>query len=285
MKIAVTGAHGQLGRSFQKIASNYPDIQFDFLDRSLLDITEKASVEEYFKSNTPDVLINCAAYTAVDKAESDQENAYLVNEQAPRILAECCKKNNVLLVHYSSDYVYHIDTDQPLKESDKPSPKGIYAKSKYAGEQEILSVGCRALIIRTSWVYSEYGNNFVKTMIRLGTTRDQLTIVDDQIGAPTYATDLARHTIQMVDSYDKDSLEVINYSNTGRISWYGFASKIFALSRITIDAKPIPSTDYPTPAPRPLWSVMDLGKIKENYGITPRSWDTALGECLSFLID
>lgn len=279
MKIIVTGANGQLGQSFQKVASDYPKFTFHFLTADDLDITDTEAIEKCFSELQPKYLINCAAYTAVDKAESDLELAKRINTTAVEYLAKAAKKYDARLVHYSTDYVYHNDVKTPLKETDPTSPKGVYAKTKLDGEKAIEKCTCDHTIIRTSWVYSEYGHNFVKTMLRLG-DRDELRIVNDQIGCPTYAPDIARATLDLLSQQELPKRFTVNYAGDGQISWYDFAVEIFRLLNNPITLHPIPSTEYPTPAERPLWSVMDLDRIR-SYGVIPRNWKMALEECIS----
>lgn len=282
MILLVTGANGQLGRSFQKIAADFPDYQFHFYDSSQLDITSKNDVLEAVENLCPDYIINCAAYTAVDKAESEKESAYLINKTAVGHLCEAALNIGATLVHYSSDYVYHNIDHRPLKETDPTTPKGIYAQSKLAGEQTITASGCQAITIRTSWVYSEFGNNFVKTMLRLGVERDTLSVVNDQIGCPTYATDIATSTMAMIAQYpyNIESQITVNYANEGQISWYDFAAEIFRLSNIKIELKSIPASDYPTPAERPSWSVLNMTYIEEQFTIVPIPWEVSLSKVI-----
>lgn len=285
MILMITGANGQVGKSFQKISASFPSYIFHFYDSSQLDITNKENVLETVDNLCPDYIINCAAYTAVDKAESEKETTYLINDTAVSHLCNAALNVGATLVHYSSDYVYHNRVENPLKETDPTSPKGIYAQSKLAGELTIKASGCRAIIIRTSWVYSEFGNNFVRTMLRLGNERDTLSVVNDQIGCPTYATDIATSTMAMIDQYpyNIESQITVNYTNDGQLSWYEFAEAIFKLSNISIELKPIPSSHYPTPAQRPAWSVLDMTLLKELFDLKPIPWELSLKKALSIL--
>jgi len=285
----VTGASGQLGRSFAKITSEWPSVQFHFFDSTKLNITDAKQVEAEIKTLEPDVLINCAAYTAVDKAEQNESSCHQVNAEGLLILANACRKSGVLLFHYSTDYVYHSINDRPLKEEDQTVPQGVYAQSKRKGEQHIKMSNAKAIIMRTSWVYSEYGNNFVKTMLRLAETRDQLTIVDDQIGAPTYATDIATASLKIIHQVltkevDFDTSMVINYAGAGQISWKDFAEEIFAQAKLSMQIEPTTTVEYGAPAARPLWSVLDMTKLKTIFGIAPRYWKESLQECLLGLV-
>ncbi|HEB62693.1 MAG TPA: dTDP-4-dehydrorhamnose reductase, partial [Bacteroidetes bacterium] len=225
MKILVTGANGQLGRSLRKIKDQYPEMEFIFTDIEELDITDIAEVNAFFNEHNPDFCINTAAYTNVDKAETEQDINYKVNVTGPENLAIACRNNGTKLIHISSDYVYNNDSDQIMTEEHKNIPKGEYAKSKLEGENKIKGILTDFYIIRTSWLYSEFGNNFVQTIIRLCKDRKELNVVNDQIGSPTYATDLAYAIMKIIKS-NKDLFGVYNFSNEGFISWYDFAKKI-----------------------------------------------------------
>lgn len=285
MNIVVTGATGQLGKTFQSMHRDFPEATFHFCDRKRLDITDIAQVESFFESlASTDVIINCAAYTAVDQAEQDIEACYLVNEIAVQHLSMIAKKYEALLIHYSTDYVYHSDTDKPLTEEAPTTPKGIYAKSKLAGEQAITSMGCDYFILRTSWVFSEYGHNFLKTMLRLGAERHSLNIVNNQWGAPTYTRDIVKATFALISLYIKKHTknQVLNFCNKSTTHWQAYTTYILDKKNIQCDIKGIPSSDYPTAAERPPWSVLDITKI-ESLGIATRSWQEAVDECLSYL--
>ena len=287
-KVIVTGANGQVGQSFRKINQSWLDYEFQFFDRRSLDITKEIQLRAIFKDLQPDVFINCAAYTAVDLAEDNQAISYEVNAQAPGHIARLCEENNTVLIHYSSDYVYDSITDKPLTESEKTTPRGVYAKSKLEGEKHILNSNALAIILRTSWVYSEFGNNFVKTMLRLGSERSELRVVNDQIGAPTYASDIVSDSMKIVDQIMNKKVEladhiVLNYAGAGQISWCDFADYIFECAEIDINLEGIPSSEYPTKAPRPSWSVMDMMKIKSEFGIAPKYWKESVKECIEVL--
>ncbi len=285
-KIVVSGANGQLGKAFQKIVFDWQDFTFYFYDKASLDITNKASVDKIFEEDKPDVFINCAAYTAVDKAELEREKAYSINAEALDFITAACIDNGTLLIHYSSDYVYDNGMNIPMKEDSETSPKSIYAQSKKMGEEIIAHSPVNAIIFRTSWVYSEFGNNFVKTMLKLGKDKSTLNIVNDQIGSPTYAADIATATMEILDELEQDSIdgcEILNYSGEGKISWFDFAKYIFEEAKIDIDIHPIPSSNYPTPASRPKWSVLDMTEIKSKYGIAPKYWKESVKECIYLL--
>ncbi len=288
MKILVTGANGQVGACFQRLAPLYPDWRFIFAGSGDLDITEKQAVDFFLAAN-PGVawLINCAAYTAVDKAESEPEKARNINVTGAKILAEACAKRGILLVHFSSDYVYHTQQNTPFKEHDPVKPKGVYARTKLAGERAATRAYPEGtMVIRTSWVYASVGQNFVKTMLRLGKERSELRVVADQIGTPTYAPDLALAVLKIIEKVAAGTLDrvsisgVWNYSNEGVASWYDFAQAIFDLSNVDCHVVPIETQDYPTPAQRPPFSVLNKTKIKNFFGIEIPHWRESLEKCL-----
>jgi len=281
MNILVTGANGQLGNSIRKIAAKYPSYRFLFTDIPEVDITDIALLEQLIRTNNIQAIINCAAYTAVDKAETDIELAKKINVDGPRNLATTAKKANIKLIHVSTDYVFNGKNNLPLKETDPTGPIGVYGMTKLEGEIDVKESGCDSLIIRTAWLYSEFGGNFVKTMLRLGKEKEELSIVYDQIGTPTYATDLA---VAILDLLQKDfsGYTLYHYSNEGVISWYDFAKAIFDLSGIHIKLNAIESSEYPTPAKRPAYSVLSKKKIKE-AGIQVPYWRDSLIECLKIL--
>ena len=281
MNILITGAKGQLGLSFQKISPNYSKHSFLFTDLPETDITSRSKLESLVQKHKIEAIVNCAAYTAVDKAETEKEIAYHINGYGPRILAEVAKENNLKLVHISTDYVFDGNSTSPIKESYPTNPKGVYGQSKLEGELEIASAACDAVIIRTAWLYSEFGNNFVKTMLRLGKEKDTLSVVYDQVGTPTYATDLALAVMQIIDN-GFNGYHLYHYSNEGVLSWYDFAYEIFALSGVKVHVNPIESDQYPTPAKRPAYSVLSKEKIK-SIGIKVPYWKESLAQCLSIL--
>lgn len=286
MKILVTGADGQLGSEFRHIDTDYPQYSFVFTNRESLDITSKESIEKCFSENQPDLLINCAAYTNVDKAEEDSDSANKINAVAPNLLANICQKLDCIFIHFSSDYVYHNEVDHPLKESDQVNPRGIYAKTKLEGERNILDSCHKSVIVRTSWVYSSFGKNFVKTMLKLGQQKDELTIVNDQIGTPTYARDIAVMTLSIIPQVTSPIFKdfgVYNFSNMGMTNWMEFAKKIFELEEIKCEVYPTTTLEYGAPAERPLWSVLSKEKIKSVFGINIPTWEDSLIKCLEEL--
>ena len=287
--ILITGANGQLGREFRALVENRERLEgadrYYFTDRETLDITDKAAVERFVKENGIDTIINCAAYTAVDKAEEDVELAYLVNRDAVRNLAEVAKAYNVQLIHISTDYVFDGTSHTPLCERDAVNPQGVYAKSKLEGEEAIREVAPKgAMIIRTSWIYSSMGHNFVKTMLHVGSVRDEIRVVCDQIGTPTYARDLARAILAIIESDNKhDEVKTYHYSNEGNCSWYDFAQAIFEIAQVDCKVKPISTHEYPTPAKRPSYSVLNKDKIKQEYNLEIPYWRDSLKSCISLL--
>ena len=277
MVVLVTGANGQLGQAIQFVAGNYPNIDFVFCSSSDLDITNKENCESVFKKEKPDFCINAAAYTAVDKAESDSEKAALINAIGAKNLAESCKNFNAKIIHISTDFVFDGSKKAPYNETDLPNPKGVYGQTKLEGEKAIQEVFDAYYIIRTSWVYSQFGNNFMKTMLRLASERTSLSIVNDQIGTPTNAVDLANAILKIVESKTGNKhYGIYNFSNEGQCSWFDFAMKIFEINQVIIDVTPIPTTQFPTPAARPKYSVLDKTKIKTTFGIEIKPWEQAL---------
>ncbi|MCF6131460.1 dTDP-4-dehydrorhamnose reductase [Flavobacterium wongokense] len=275
MVVLVTGANGQLGQSLQFIAPNYPELHFVFCASADLDITNAADCEAMFSKINPGFCINAAAYTAVDKAESETEKAHLINVIGAQNLAEVCKKHNTVLLHISTDFVFDGEKNIAYKENDAPNPTGIYGQTKLAGEKAIQEVFENYYIIRTSWVYSQFGNNFMKTMLRLASERDSISVVNDQIGTPTNAVDLADALAKIITS-NKKAFGVYNFSNEGQCSWYDFAKKIFEVNNINIDLKSIPTSSFPTPAKRPEFSVLDKTKIKTTFGLEIKDWQDSL---------
>lgn len=283
-KILVTGANGQLGRELQTLTGQYPEFEFLFADRDTLPIDHREKIEAFFATHPLDFCINCAAYTAVDKAESDKENAFLINGEAPGWLAAACRNTGARFIHISTDYVFPGNSATPLRENDTTGPVNVYGASKLQGEHQALKqYPDGTLIIRTAWVYSEYGNNFVKTMIRLMNERPAINVVADQIGTPTYAADLAAAILHMV-SGPHFIPGIYHYSNEGRISWYDFALAIRGKIGSTCTVNPIPTTDYPTPAARPAFSLLDKTLIRNTYGLTIPDWQTSLDTCLTRLL-
>ena len=280
MVVLVTGANGQLGQALQFIATNYPAIHFVFCSSTELDITSKENCGSIFKKHQPNFCINAAAYTAVDKAESEPEKAHLINVIGAKNLAEVCKEHNTILLHVSTDFVFDGSQKTPYTEENLPNPTGIYGLTKLQGEQAIQKTWDKHFIIRTSWVYSQFGNNFMKTMLRLASERDSLSVVNDQIGTPTNAVDLAKVLIKIVTEHSILNTEhlygIYNFSNEGQCSWYDFAKKIFEVNNITINLQPIPTTSFPTPAKRPKYSVLDKSKIKKVFAVEIKNWEESL---------
>ena len=275
IKILVIGGNGQLAQCLKNVVKNNDELHVDFQDLPYLDITDKQQLESYFLKNEFDYCINCAAYTAVDLAEEQSDLAYAVNAEGPKNLAEICKKYQVKLLHISTDFVFDGNKQTPYLETDMPNPLGVYGASKWQGERYIQEVMQDYFIIRTSWLYSEYGNNFMKTMLSLSETREEISVVSDQIGAPTYAGDLAEVLIKIVIS-SSTNYGIYHYSNLGAISWYDFAVEIFKQFGKTIEVKPIKTKDYPTAAKRPKYSVLNITKIKKNFNCTIKDWPGSL---------
>ena len=290
MRILVTGKNGQLGRSIQKITINTKQANnFIFAGREELDLSDENDITRYFDTNDKfDIIINCAAYTAVDKAEEEAVLANQINHLAVAQLAQIAKIQQAKLIHISTDYVFDGESDKPYTETDVTNPINIYGKTKLAGEQALKDImSTDAIIIRTSWVYSEYGNNFVKTMLRLGKQRDELNVVSDQIGSPTYATDLANAILgTMQNKAFKEvgqETQVYHYSNAGEISWYEFAKEIFKLAGIQCSVSPITTEQYPTPAKRPKNTLMNKDKIAETFSVNIPDWKESLNTCMTIL--
>ena len=281
-KILVTGANGQLGQCLQKISSQFEEFEFIFTDSETLDITIKEEVNDFFWQNAPDFCINAAAYTAVDLAETDIEKAFLVNADGTENLAEACAENNAQFIHVSTDYVFDGENNLSYTEEDFTNPLGVYGASKLAGDELALEVNPCSVIFRTSWVYSEFGKNFVKTMLSLFATKEELNIVADQFGQPTNANDLAEAIMKIIKS-EKITPGIFNFSNLGRISWFDFAEKIAELSDAKIKLNAIETSQYPTPAKRPKNSVLDLDKISKTYAIQLKSWEESLEDCVQIL--
>lgn len=277
MVVLVTGANGQVGQAFQFVAKNYPNINFHFCNSAALDITNLANCESVFNLIQPDFCINTAAYTAVDKAESEPEKAHLINVIGAKNIAATCAKFSTKLIHISTDFVFDGTKNQPYTETDLPNPIGVYGQTKLEGEIAIQEVLPAHFIIRTSWVYSEFGANFMKTMVRLATERTSLSVVNDQIGTPTNAVDLANAIMDIIlNKTNNQKYGIYNFSNEGQCSWYDFAKKIIEINQIAVQITPIPTTQFPTPAKRPNYSVLDKEKIKQAFGITINDWQITL---------
>ncbi len=300
--ITVSGKNGQLGKELQGLVHFHPQFKFDFCSKDELDISDKETLHQYFYSKKPSFFINCAAYTAVDKAESDKENAYTINAEAAGNVAALCKEVETKLIHISSDYVFDGTSKNPYKEEDATHPVNYYGYTKWMGEQLALQNNFDTVIIRTSWVYSSYGNNFVKTMLRLINERKEISVVNDQFGSPTYAKDLAeaalaivssqssvvgRQTSGLITNYQLPTTNfpsgIYNFSNEGIITWFDFACAIREIKKINCIINPIPTSAFPTPAKRPLYSVLNKDKIVDTFNINLKSWRDSLRECLTKL--
>ena len=281
--ILVTGANGQLGRELQVLSDAHPGYSFIFTDRSQLSIEHPQQVLDLFAMHNPAWCINCAAYTAVDKAETEKEVAFRINGEAPGYLAAACRRTGARLIHVSTDYVFDGTSATPLKEKDKTGPINIYGASKLEGEHNAMEQHPDGtVILRTAWVYSEFGNNFVKTMIRLMKERPAINVVDDQIGSPTYAADLAAAILTIIKS-PRFVPGIYHYSNEGRISWFEFAMAIRSHIGSACAVSPIPSTQFPTPAKRPHFSLLDKTLIRDTYQVTIPAWETSLDTCIKRL--
>ncbi|GAA4034037.1 dTDP-4-dehydrorhamnose reductase [Flavobacterium cheonhonense] len=280
MVVLVTGSSGQLGQSLQYLAPNYQEIQFVFCTSADLNITNIAQCHAVFKQYQPDYCINAAAYTAVDKAESEPEKAHIINVIGAKNIAEVCKAYNTVLLHISTDFVFNGTKKSPYTEEDIPNPTGVYGKTKWEGEIAVQQTWEKHFIVRTSWVYSQFGHNFMKTMLRLASERDTISVVNDQIGTPTNAVDLADALVQIILTDNRqtttDNFGIYNFSNEGQCSWYDFAKKIFEINKTQIELKAIPTSSFPTPAQRPAYSVLDKSKIKNTFGLSIKNWDACL---------
>jgi dTDP-4-dehydrorhamnose reductase len=280
MVVLVTGGSGQLGQSLQMIASNHTNIQFVFCTSSELDITDSAQCETVFNQYQPDYCINTAAYTAVDKAETEPEKAHAINVVGAYNLAKICKEQEVILVHISTDFIFDGTKRTPYTEKDEPNPTGVYGKTKLEGEKVIQQTWYKHFIVRTSWVYSKFGHNFMKTMLRLASEKETISVVNDQIGTPTNAIDLANVLVQIILTDNRqpttDNFGVYNFSNEGQCSWFDFAQKIFEINNIKINLQPIPTSSFLTPAKRPSYSVLDKTKIQTVFEIEIEDWEASL---------
>jgi dTDP-4-dehydrorhamnose reductase len=282
-KILVTGATGQLGSELKVLSENYSQFEWIFADRTQVSLDELAVLQNQLEAISPNVILNCGAYTAVDKAETEQELADVVNHLAVGIIAQYAKDNSVKLIHVSTDYVFDGTSSVALTEEAVTEPVNVYGASKRAGELACLKVNSDAIIMRTSWVYSRFGNNFVKTMQRLLQERESIGVVNDQIGSPTYAADLAQAMMDIVTAQEWIP-GIYNYSNEGEISWYEFVLAIQEISGYSCEVSGIPSTAYPTPAKRPAYSLLDKSKIKKVYGVNVPHYKESLKKCLKFKV-
>jgi dTDP-4-dehydrorhamnose reductase len=285
MNVLVTGSNGQLGSEIRQLVGFYPQLKFIFTDVAELDITNEQDVKSFVAIQKIEAIINCAAYTAVDKAESDNLLATKINELGPRNLANAAAEVDAKMIQISTDYVFNGLSYVPLKESDPIDPIGVYGKTKADGEKAVNESGADAIVIRTSWLYSTFGNNFVKTIRKYGVERGHLKVVFDQVGTPTYARDLAKCCLDIITSSTKISEKgnIYHYSNEGAISWFDFAHAIIELSGIECTIEPVDSSQFVTAARRPNYSVMDKGKIKADFGIKIPYWRESLKECITLL--
>ncbi len=275
--VLVTGSNGQLGSELRELAGQMKDYQFLFTDIDELDLTAESKVDGFFKKNNIQACINCAAYTAVDKAEDEQGLTLLVNHQAVKSLAKICRAYDALLIHVSTDYVFDGTNHKPYQEDDTPNPNSFYGLSKLKGEDAVLAHASKVAVVRTSWLYSSYGNNFVKTMLRLGEERESLGVVADQVGTPTYAADLAAALLKILEKrIDASKKEIFHYSNEGAISWYDFAKAIMDLGSVDCEVNAIESKDFPAKANRPFYSVLNKSRIKNEIGISVPYWMDSL---------
>lgn len=286
LQVLVTGGKGQLGCALQAEAQAFNNINLVFTDYQELDITNKQALEAYLTEQQFDAVINCAAYTAVDLAEQEIDNAFALNHHAVKYLAELCKRLDLPLLHISTDYVFSGDDALPYTEKDTPSPKSVYGASKLAGEQALIASGVSGAVIRTSWLYSEFGANFVKTMLKLAKTRATLSVVCDQVGCPTYARDLAKVLLLLVSKQEPlfhKPAQVWHYCNSGMTSWYDFAKAIFELTNTECKVEPISTAQYPTLAKRPAYSVLATDKMRLALSVELADWRDSLQHCLSRL--
>lgn len=284
MKILVTGSNGQLGRSIQEQSRLYPEFSFEYTDVDQLDITDKSTLGSYLKTNKPDVIINCAAYTAVDKAEEEKDKAFLLNAIAVEYLSQFALEYGIFLIHISTDFIFDGKSTKAYKEDHFAQPESVYGRSKLAGEKAITDCGPNAIIIRTSWLYSEYGHNFVKTILRLASERSEIKVVSDQVGTPTYAGDLADAILKIIhSSYKPEGVQIFHYSNEGAASWYDFAKAIVDFKNIECNIIPVPTSDYPLPAKRPDYSVMSKEKFRQFFHLEIPEWKESLRVCLKHL--
>ena len=286
--ILVTGVNGQLGSEIRCLIDHQPSAidhqRFYFTDRDALDITNKKAIDQFVQNNAIEIIINAAAYTAVDKAEEDENSANKVNYLATRHLAEVAKEHGVKLIYISTDYVFDGKNHTPYNEDDKTNPNSIYGKTKLLGEEAMKEINPKdSIIIRSSWIYSSFGTNFATTMLRLGKERDELGVIFDQVGTPTYARDLAKAILEILPNIHNDTVEIYHYSNEGVSSWYDFAKEIMRMAKIECKVNPIETKEYPTPATRPHYSVLNKSKIKKKFGITIPYWKESLDNCLKVL--
>lgn len=285
--ILVTGSKGQLGSDIQQLAFKFPEYSFLFTDVDELDITDLQELNVFFNKNYFDVVINCVAYTAVDKSENDRDLAYELNAKAPGYLAEMCRTHGAMLIHISSDYVFDGSSSRPYIEEDSTVPIGYYGRTKLDGELEIIAKEYDSVIIRTSWLYSTFGSNFVKTILRVAKEKESMNVVFDQVGTPTYAGDLALAILtiipKLLENKGSQCTEIYHYSNEGVTSWYDFAREIVELAGLSCKINPIETKDYPTPTRRPHYSVFNKSKIKTQFNLTIPNWKESLKKVIAQL--
>lgn len=281
--VLVTGSNGQLGSEIREVSTSY-DYNFFFTSRDDLDIANKDDIKNFVENNNIKIIINCAAYTAVDKAEVDKNNADLVNRKAVKKLSKISKEKDIKLIHISTDYVFDGKTYKPYCEQFQTNPNSAYGQTKLDGENEMIKINPHnSIIIRTSWLYSSFGNNFVKTMLRLGKEKDELGVIFDQIGTPTYARDLAKAILEILPKINNKKVSIYNYSNEGVLSWYDFSKEIMKIAKLDCKINPIETFQYPTLASRPHYSLLNKAKIKKEYNIEIPYWKDSLDECLKVL--
>jgi dTDP-4-dehydrorhamnose reductase len=281
--ILITGSRGQLGNEMQLAASRFPAFSFIYTDVDELDICDKSALDSFVKNNAINVIVNCAAYTAVDKAEDDLELCYKINAEAVQNIGEVAASNKLKVVHVSTDYVFDGTNYIPYTEDQPVCPATVYGKSKLQGEEVLMKACPQSVIIRTAWLYSSFGNNFVKTMMKLGSERDSLNVIFDQVGTPTYAADLADAILQVLSS-ETFVPGIYHFSNEGVCSWYDFTKTIHRIAGIECDVRPIETKDYPARTPRPHYSVLNKAKIKTTYGISIPHWEESLERCIAVLM-
>ncbi|BAP33657.1 dtdp-4-dehydrorhamnose reductase [Chryseobacterium sp. StRB126] len=282
-KIAVVGSNGQLGNCIRKIAPDFENkYEFLFTDSTILDVTNEEQINDFFYDNKPDYCINASAYTAVDLAEKEKEKAFAVNADGVANLAKACIEYKTILIHVSTDYVFDGDTNLPYSEDDFTNPVGVYGESKRRGEELALELNPKTIILRTSWLYSEFNKNFVKTMLNLFSQKTELGIVADQFGQPTNANDLAAAIMEIIENPNK-TFGIFHFSNYPETTWFDFAKKIAEFSKSSIQLNALTTEQYPTPAKRPVRSTMSLDKIEEIYKIEPKHWENSLEECVDIL--
>jgi len=283
LNILILGQNGQVGNELKVLSTSY-NYNFFFTDRSSVDISDFSQVKSFIENNSIDVIVNTSAYTAVDKAEDEKALADEVNHKAVENLAVLAKEFSLKLIHISTDYVFDGKNHKPYVEDDEVSPQGVYGSSKLLGEQALEKINPKnSIIIRTSWVYSSFGNNFVKTMLKLGKERDALTVIFDQVGTPTYARDLAKTILDIIPKITNNNVEIYHYSNEGVLSWYDFAKEIMKMVKLDCQISPIETKDYPTPASRPHYSLLNKAKIKEKFNLEIPYWKDSLESCLKEL--